>query len=264
MNDILANEANIRLTAFLTIFLVMALWETIAPYRKLSHSRSKRWPHQLGLIIVNSIVLRFFFPLAAVGSADWASMQSFGLLNILDISPWIGVPLAFLFLDFCIYWQHVIAHKIGWFWKLHRTHHADMDFDLTTGIRFHPLEILLSMLIKVCLIALFGLPVFAVLLFEIALNGSALFNHSNIALPKSIESRIRMLIVTPTMHRIHHSTQTIEHDSNFGFFLSIWDRLFGSYRQQSSENDQTMDIGLNRFRESDDVRLDKILSIPFK
>ncbi len=226
------------------------------------YSRRQRWPHQLGLIILNSLILRFLFPVAAAGTAYYFQQQELGLFNVVGWPAEISFIIGFLFLDFAIYWQHVLAHRLQWFWRLHRTHHADTDYDLTTGLRFHPLEMILSMLIKMAIIALLGIPVQAVLLFEIVLSGSALFNHSNICLPGHLENKIRSIIVTPTMHRIHHSTYQFEHDTNFGFFLSVWDRLFGSYTQQASEDDRTMPIGLKQFREKEYHRLDRILAIP--
>lgn len=264
MNSLLEFEGQIRLIAFLSIFLTMALWELKAPYRKLRFSRLERWPHQLGLIVVNSLILRFIFPAAAAGIAFHAQQQNWGLMNWLDLPTFIAGLVGFLLLDFTIYWQHVIAHRLDWFWKLHRIHHADTDYDLTTGLRFHPLEIIISMLIKIAIIIMLGIPLPAVLLFEIVLSGSAMFNHSNINLPNRIESIVRKMIVTPGMHRIHHSTQQFEHDSNYGFFLSIWDRFFNSYTEKAQQDDRSMPIGLKRFRDKKSRRLDQIMSMPFK
>lgn len=264
MSSLLQIEGQIRLFSFLGIFTIMAIWEFAQPYRKLRFSRMQRWPHQLGLIFLNSLVLRIVFPLAAAGTALYAQENGWGILNLLGINLVISSMIGFIFLDFAIYWQHVIAHKLGWFWKLHRTHHADTDYDLTTGLRFHPLEIILSMLIKIVLVFLVGIPLPAVILFEVVLSGSAMFNHSNIALPDSIDDRLKRIIVTPSMHRIHHSTHRFEHDSNYGFFLSIWDHLFSSYIDKPSENDQIMPIGLSSYREDEYVGIRQILSIPFQ
>lgn len=264
MNSLIEFEGQIRLSIFILVFSIMAIWELKAPYRELRFNRASRWPHQLGLIALNTLAVRVLFPVAAVGTAQTMQQHGWGLMNWLEFNPAIAIFLGFLLLDFAIYWQHVIAHKLGWFWKLHRTHHADTDYDLTTGLRFHPLEIILSMLIKMLVVALLGIPAIAVILFEIVLSGSAMFNHSNIKIPDSIEPVIRKLIVTPSMHRIHHSTHQFEHDSNYGFFLSIWDRFFKSYTEKPIEDDQTMPIGLKIFRGQGTQQLDKILQMPFK
>jgi sterol desaturase/sphingolipid hydroxylase (fatty acid hydroxylase superfamily) len=264
MLSLLQLEGQIRLFSFLGIFALMAVWEFRQPYRQLRLSRLQRWPHQLGLIVLNGFILRLLFPTAAAGSAWYAQQNGLGLMQLLGLNIFIASLIGFLFLDFAIYWQHVLAHKLNWFWKLHRTHHADTDFDLTTGLRFHPLEIIISMLIKVGVIVLMGTPLPAVIIFEIVLSGSAMFNHSNIALPPRIDTIIKKLIVTPTMHRIHHSTHRFEHDSNYGFFLSVWDHWFNSYTEKASEDDHTMPIGLNSFRSTENVSLPRILTIPFR
>lgn len=261
---LMENETQIRLIAFASIFAVMAIWEFVAPYRRLRYSRLQRWPHQLILIIINSIVLKLLFPVAAVGIALWADSEGLGFLNWIPLSPWIAIPLTIAFLDLAIYAQHRVSHRWNWFWRIHRTHHIDTDFDLTTGLRFHPIEIAISMLYKMLLIILLGAPAYGVLIFEIILSGSALFNHSNISLTKRIEPIVRRLIVTPGMHRIHHSTLPEEHNTNYGFFLSCWDRLFQSYTHQASNNDQTMPIGLDMMRDPEDRRIDQILMIPFR
>lgn len=263
MNNLIEFEAQIRLTSFAAIFLIMALWELKAPYRELRLTRMQRWPHQIALIVLNTLTIRLLFPIAAVGTATVMQQHNWGLLNWLELPAIISIISGFIILDFAIYWQHVFAHNWNWFWKLHRTHHADTDYDLTTGLRFHPVEIILSMLIKMLIIVLMGIPATAVILFEVVLSSSAMFNHSNIKLPENIEFILRKLIVTPSMHRIHHSTHRFEHDSNYGFFLSVWDRFFDSYTPVAMENDQTMPIGLKIFRDKDDRRLDKILKIPF-
>ncbi len=263
MNNLLDFEGEIRLSAFIVIFLIMALWELKYPYRKLRLSRLKRWPHQLSLIFLNTAVIRLFFPIAAVGTAQFLQQQSWGLMNWLGLSSAVSIFCGFIILDFAIYWQHVVAHQLNWFWQLHRTHHADTDYDLTTGLRFHPLEIALSMLFKMLVITILGIPAIAVILFEIVLSSSAMFNHSNIKIPDNIEFLLRKLIVTPGMHRIHHSIHQFEHDSNYGFFLSIWDHLFRSYTHKAMENDQVMPIGLKIFRHQHHQRLDNILKIPF-
>ena len=263
MNSLVEFEGQIRLSVFIVIFMIMAFWELKTPFRELRLTRTKRWPHQLGLIVLNTLTIRLLFPVAAVGTALTMQEHGWGLMNWLGLNPALAIITGFILLDFAIYWQHVVAHRLDWFWKLHRTHHADTDYDLTTGLRFHPLEIILSMLIKILVITLLGIPATAVILFEIVLSGSAMFNHSNIKLPDVIEPVLRKFIVTPSMHRIHHSTHQFEHDSNYGFFLSVWDRLFNSYTEKAMDNEQTMPIGLKIFRERQNQQLDKILKIPF-
>ena len=261
---LIEHESQIRLIAFISVFAVMAIWEFIAPYRHLRFTKLQRWPHQFMLIIIDSVVLKLVFPIAAVGIALWAASEGVGLLNQTPLDPWLTIPLSIVLLDLAIYGQHRVAHRWSWFWRIHRTHHIDTDFDLTTGFRFHPIEMVISMLYKMLIIILLGAPAFGVMLFEIILSGSSLFNHSNIVLPKRIEPIIRGLVVTPEMHRIHHSTLPDEHNSNYGFFFSCWDRLFRSYSSQASNNDQTMPIGLEMMREPEDKRIDRILMIPFR
>ena len=258
------DETQIRLVSFISVFAVMAIWELIAPYRRLRYTRLQRWPHQLTLIVINSIVLKLLFPVAAIGSALWAASEGFGIMNMASLEYWVAIPLSIALLDLAVYGQHLVAHRWNWFWRIHRTHHIDTDYDLTTGLRFHPLEMVISMLYKMLFIVLLGAPTYGVLIFEIILSGSALFNHSNIGLPKKIEPLIRGLIVTPEMHRIHHSTLPNEHNSNYGFFLSCWDRLFQSYTDLASNDDRTMPIGLKIMREPKHKRIDQILMIPFR
>lgn len=264
MNHLLEHESSIRLSIFIGAFVVLALFEAWKPFRQRRFTRWQRWPHQLFLVVVNSLSIQLLVPLAAVGSALWAAEQQWGLLHLFDLPGWLYLLLSFVLLDFAIYWQHVFAHRWNWFWRLHRTHHADTDFDLTTGVRFHPLEILLSMLIKIALVMLLGLDPIGVLIFEIVLNASAMFNHSNFSLPSRFDAWMRRLIVTPDMHRVHHSVERHEHDSNYGFFLSVWDRWFGSYLAHTERPALSMPIGLKRFRDREDVWLYRILLIPFR
>ena len=242
----------------------MAIWECIASYRRLRFTRLQRWPHQLLLILINSILLKLLLPIAAAGVALWAAEQQVGLMNWYSIHPLVVIAISVVLLDLGVYAQHLVSHRWNWFWRIHRTHHIDTDFDLTTGLRFHPIEIIISMLYKMFLVMLLGVSAAGVLIFEIVLNGSALFNHSNIRLPVRLEAFIRHLIVTPEMHRIHHSTLAKEHNTNYGFFLSCWDRMFRSYTDKASENDRNMAIGLDIMRDADDRRIDRILMIPFR
>ena len=260
-----AHEASIRLGFFLGIFAVMALWEVLAPRRALTVSKAVRWANNLGLVAFNTILLRLLFPAAAVGMAAFASDQGWGLLNHFQIPAWIAIPAAVIAMDFVIWLQHVMVHAVPVLWRLHRVHHADLDYDLTTGARFHPIEIILSMLIKFATIMVLGPPVVAVILFEVILNGMAMFNHGNVRLPPALDRVLRWLIVTPDMHRVHHSVEDDEANSNFGFNLSWWDRLFGTYRDQPRGGHEGMTIGIHGYRQPREVSwLPGLLALPFR
>ncbi|MBI5898601.1 MAG: sterol desaturase family protein [Rhodocyclales bacterium] len=241
----LANEAAIRLAAFLGVFAVMAAWEVAAPRRARLHTRLKRWSANLGLVAFNTVLLRVFFPFAGVAFAALAAQRGWGLLNNIDVPGWLALLLAVVAMDFAIWLQHVMVHAVPVLWRLHQVHHADPDYDLSTGARFHPVEIILSMLIKFAVIAVLGAPAAAVLVFEVLLNATAMFNHGNVRLPAGIDAALRLLLVTPDMHRVHHSTDHAEANSNFGFNLSIWDRLFGTYRAQARLPQESMEIGVS-------------------
>jgi sterol desaturase/sphingolipid hydroxylase (fatty acid hydroxylase superfamily) len=261
---ILNHEAEIRLGLFFTIFLLMALWEIVRPRRPLLVSKMQRWVSNLGLVALNTLILRLLFPAAALGMASFTAQQGWGLFNYTELPLWLEVTAAVIILDMAIYLQHVMVHFLPLLWRLHRVHHADPDYDLTTGARFHPLEIILSMLIKFSLIAALGPAVVAVLIFEVILNGMAMFNHGNVSLPLKLDRVVRWLFVTPDMHRVHHSTEMDETNSNFGFNLSIWDRLFGTYRNQPRMGQDGMQIGLDDFPDpSRTTRLPGMLMIPF-
>ncbi len=262
---ILANEPAIRLGFFIGIFAVVALWEVAAPRRALRVSKALRWSSNLGLVVLNTVVLRLLFPLAAVGFAAFATEHGWGLLNHFQVPFWFAVPLAVIAMDFVIWLQHVMVHAVPALWRLHRVHHADLDYDLTTGARFHPLEIILSMLIKFATIAVLGPPLVAVVIFEVLLNGTAMFNHGNIRLPAALDRVLRWFVVTPDMHRVHHSIEDDETNSNFGFSLPWWDRLFGTYRDQPRAGHVDMVIGIRDFTNPREVdRLDGMLLMPFK
>ncbi|MEW8691491.1 MAG: sterol desaturase family protein [Candidatus Thiodiazotropha endolucinida] len=265
MSDfILDNELSIRLTAFFSVFAIMALWEVASPCRKLRIPRSRRWLANIGIVILNTLLLRLLFPAAAVGMALFTTQAQWGVLNVIALPPWLAIIIAVLILDLVIYLQHVMVHAVPMLWRLHRVHHADPDYDLTTGARFHPIEIILSMLIKIATIAALGPPVVAVVIFEVLLNGMAMFNHANIRLPTRIDRVLRWLVVTPDMHRVHHSVEPDETNSNFGFNLSLWDRLMGTYRQQPRLGQQAMDIGIVSLRDPRiTTRLTGMLMIPF-
>jgi sterol desaturase/sphingolipid hydroxylase (fatty acid hydroxylase superfamily) len=263
-NLIMEHEPAIRLAGFLGIFAIMAAWEILAPRRRLQQSKASRWLNNIGLVIFNTALLRLVFPLAAVGVANEAQLLGWGLFNIVQAPAWLAIIVSVILLDAAIYLQHVMFHALPVFWRLHRVHHADLDFDVTTGARFHPIEILLSMLIKFAVILLLGPPLVAVVLFEVLLNATAMFNHSNVRLPGTLDRWLRWLIVTPDMHRVHHSHLDFETNSNFGFNLSVWDRLFGTYRAQPQEGHTGMVIGIDTFRDpAQCVRLRGMLGMPF-
>ena len=266
MNEfIMANEKIIRMSIFFGILIVMAIWERVAPRRALTISKTVRWVNNLGLVFFNSFLLRVLFPAAAVGVAAFASEQGWGLLNYYEVPFLLAVVSSVIVMDFIIYLQHVLVHAVPLLWRLHRVHHADVDFDVTTGARFHPIEIILSMLIKFATIVVLGPPVVAVVLFEIILNATAMFNHSNIRLPSGLDKRLRLLLVTPDMHRVHHSTEDDEANSNFGFSLPWWDRLFGTYRDQPRGGHEGMTIGIRKYREPKQVAwFIGMMTLPFK
>jgi sterol desaturase/sphingolipid hydroxylase (fatty acid hydroxylase superfamily) len=261
---IVTYEKQLRITFFIVMLVIMAVWEFIAPKRQLIISRSVRWSNNLAIVFLNSYLLRIVFPAAAVGAAVFASAHGWGLLNYYALPFWLSVILSVVALDFFIYLQHVMVHAIPLLWRLHRVHHADPDFDFTTGSRFHPFEILFSMCVKFAVIFVLGPPVVAVILFEIILNISSMFNHGNVDLPESVDRILRLFLVTPDMHRVHHSIEDDETNSNFGFCLPWWDRLFGTYRAQPREGHTDMTIGIHRFRDAKQVSwLHGMLILPF-
>ncbi len=262
---LIEHEAALRLGAFFGVLALMALWELAAPRRALKTSKAARWGANLGIVVLNSVVVRLLFPAAAVGMALFAQAHGWGLLNAYAVLPWAAIAASVVALDLAIYLQHVLFHAVPALWRLHRMHHADLDFDVTTGARFHPLEIVLSMLIKFAAIAVLGAPAVAVLVFEILLNALSMFNHGNVRIPARLDRALRRLVVTPDMHRVHHSIERDETDSNFGFNLSLWDRLFGTYRAEPRAGHEAMTIGIREFRDPQDcARLGGMLAIPFR
>jgi sterol desaturase/sphingolipid hydroxylase (fatty acid hydroxylase superfamily) len=261
---IMANEPAIRLAVFLGIFAAVAIGETLAPRRQRSLTRLARWPNNIGVVVVNTLVVRLAFPTAAVGLALLGETRGWGLLNLIELPFWLSVVIAVVVLDGVIYLQHVMFHAVPALWRLHRMHHADQDFDVTTGARFHPIEILLSMVLKLGAVAALGPPAIGVLIFEVLLNATAMFNHGNWRLPLALDRGLRLIVVTPDMHRVHHSIVPEETNSNFGFSLPWWDRLFGTYRDQPAAGHDAMTIGIEQFREPADQRLDKMLTQPFR
>jgi sterol desaturase/sphingolipid hydroxylase (fatty acid hydroxylase superfamily) len=257
-------EILVRLSAFAAVFAALAAWEVFAPRRKLLVGRQPRWPSNLGIVVVDAALVRLLIPTAAVGAALIAAERGWGLLNLVAPPGWLAGILGFLVLDLVIYAQHFTFHHVPLLWRLHRMHHADLDIDVTTGLRFHPIEIIISMLIKIAVVLAFGIPAVAVLVFEIALNATSMFNHSNVAMPERLDRVIRWLVVTPDMHRVHHSIVRHETDSNFGFNLPWWDRLFGTYRRQPEAGHTGMTIGIPIFRNLRELRLDRLLTQPFR
>lgn len=257
------NESAIRLIFFVGVFAGVAVGELVVPRRSLTTSKPARWFANIGIIVINTALLRLIFGAAAIAMALYAAQQGWGLFNSIQVPSWIAVVLSVIALDFVIYLQHVMFHAVPAFWRLHMMHHADMDIDVTTGTRFHPLEILLSMLIKVTAVAVLGAPAVAVLIFEVLLNATSMFNHGNIRLPLGLDRFLRLIVVTPDMHRVHHSVFPVETNSNFGFNMPWWDRLMGTYRAQPSLGHDGMTIGLNQFRDPALLTLPRILILPF-
>ena len=262
---LLSNESGIRLGFFVGMFVLVGSWELVAPQRALSVSKTLRWANNLGLTVLNTIILRAVYPAAAVGVAAFAAANGWGVLNHFQVPTGLAVPLAVVTLDFLIWLQHVMFHAVPALWRLHRVHHADMDYDLTTGSRFHPIEMVLSMALKIAAVSLLGPPVVAVVLFEVLLSAGAMFNHGNIRLPASLDRALRWFIVTPDMHRVHHSVEDDETNSNFGFNLSVWDRLMGTYRAEPRAGQLGMTIGIrNQTAPADVVHALGMLVMPFR
>lgn len=259
----LETESAIRFAVFFAVFFCMALAEIFWPYRKLERTKLTRWTANLFLLFFNSFLLRLILPLSAMAFAEYVRSQSWGILSFIKLGPILEIILSFIAFDFIIYGQHVLFHYQTLLWRLHRVHHSDVDFDVTTGGRFHFIEILLSMLIKFLAILLIGPPAIAVLIFEIALNATSMFNHTNISLPRFLDRFLRWFLVTPDMHRIHHSVKPSETNSNFGFNLTWWDRLFRTYKSHSSEDPRSMKIGLSEFRTLEEAQVLHLLLQPF-
>jgi sterol desaturase/sphingolipid hydroxylase (fatty acid hydroxylase superfamily) len=258
-----SNESSLRLFFFLGVLFLMSGLEALFPRKKRTQRRRDRWVTNIGIVIFYTVLMRLIFPLAAIGIAVIAAEKGWGLLNVLALPVWAHFVLSVILLDFAIYWQHVASHKIPILWSLHKMHHADRDIDATTGIRFHPIEIILSMIYKMVVVLLVGPMVVAVLVFEIILNALALFNHANVRLPLSVDRAIRKIFVTPDMHRVHHSVVKHETDSNFGFNLSIWDHLFGSYTAQPAAGHDDMIIGLPQYQSDKPSSILWSLKLPF-
>lgn len=253
-----------RLAIFIGVLAVMILWEVIAPRRQILISRWQRWSANFALSILSMLLMRITIATAALWAANTAMANNWGLLHLVDLPVVLSFVISLVLLDLAIYGQHRASHQWKWLWRLHKVHHTDLDFDVTTAIRFHPIEIFISMAYKVICILIIGVNPIAVLMFEIILSSCALFNHSNIRIPLEIDKVIRLLLVTPDMHRVHHSVIQTETDSNYGFSISIWDRLFRSYIAQPQQGHIDMKIGLTEYQHREDVGVSKLLSMPFK
>ena len=261
---VLAGEPMIRLGAFAGIFTAMALWELLAPRRRQAIPRRRRWPGNLGIVLLDTLLVRLLFPVAAVGVALLAETRGFGWFQTVQAPPWLAFVASILLLDLAIYFQHALFHAVPALWRVHRMHHADLEFDVTTGARFHPVEIVLSMAIKLGIVAALGAPAIAVLVFEVVLNATSMFNHGNVRIPGRVDAALRWILVTPDMHRVHHSVVPRETNSNFGFNVPWWDRLFGTYRAQPVAGHEGMTIGIEQFRDPRELRLDRMLVQPFR
>jgi sterol desaturase/sphingolipid hydroxylase (fatty acid hydroxylase superfamily) len=261
---VLANEPLIRLGAFAGIFTAIALWELLAPRRRQTIPRRGRWPSNLAIVALDTLLVRVLFPVAAVGVALLAETRGFGLLQTVQAPLWLAIAASVLLLDLAIYFQHVLFHAVPVLWRVHRMHHTDLEFDVTTGARFHPIEIVLSMAIKLGVVAALGAPAVAVVVFEVVLNATAMFNHGNLRIPARVDAVLRWMLVTPDMHRVHHSVVPRETNSNFGFNVPWWDRLFGTYRAQPAAGHDGMTIGIEQFRDPRELRLHHMLVQPFR
>ncbi len=260
---VLNNEPTIRMAFFIGIFVIVVIFELLVPRRPLSTSKTSRWFGNIGIVFINTVLLRLLFPAAGVGIAAWIERQGWGAFNNVELPYWSKVVLSAIILDFIIYLQHVMFHAVPLLWRLHMVHHADLDYDVTTGTRFHPIEIILSMVIKGAAIMVLGPPVLGVIVFEILLNGTSMFNHGNFFIPLKIDRILRWVVVTPDMHRVHHSAFPSEANNNFGFNLPWWDRVMGTYRAQPSRGHEGMTIGLNQFRDPSRLTLPWMLALPF-
>ena len=258
----MALEDIIRLEFFGGILILMILLELLSP-RRADSDRSKRWPANFGILIIYSAIL-IVLPFSPIDAALQSIFWKFGVFYWYPLPLWWAIGISLLVLDFVIYWQHRFFHQYRMLWRLHRLHHSDHAYDVTTGFRFHPIEIILSVLLKMAVIVLLGAPLLSVLIFEIVLNGCAMFNHSNLKLPRALDKVLRWVLVTPDMHRVHHSHIPDEHNSNYGFSISLWDRLFGTYKAQPAKGHEEMDIGLPGFDGSKESKIGNMLTQPFR
>jgi len=258
------SETTVRLSVFLGMLLLMVLWEFAAPKRTARYGRTQRWPANLAIVVIDSLVVRLLLPAGLVGIALIVAERNIGLLHQVILPNWLDILIAVVVLDIAIYWQHRLFHRVPWLWRLHRVHHADPDFDVTTGLRFHPLEIVLSLAIKAVVVVALGAPALAIIVFEVLLNACSLFNHGNVALPSRLERWVRKILITQELHRIHHSSVVSETNSNYGFSVSWWDHIFGSYTDKPAAGSDGVDIGLTEYRDAQQTtKLWGLLRIPF-
>ncbi len=262
--SIISQESIIRLGFFSGVLILMAVWEVLAPRRRLTTAKAPRWFSNLGLVCTNALAVRVLLPIGAVSMAVVAEEHGWGLFHNIGLPAWLAVALSVVALDCVIYLQHVLFHAVPVLWRLHMVHHADLDFDVTTGVRFHTIEILLSLGIKMAAVVLLGAPAVAVLIFEVLLNATSMFSHGNVRLPAWLDRVLRLVVVTPEMHRVHHSVNPSETNSNFGFNLPWWDYLLGTYRSQPATGHENMTVGLSQCRDERQVeRLHWMLALPF-
>ncbi len=257
-------EIFVRAGGAALVFTVMALWEWVAPRRQMIAGRRPRWPGNLGILALDIVAVRLLIPTTAVAVALIAAENGWGLFTLLGLPYWAAFAIGVIVLDLVIYTQHYVFHHVPLLWRLHRMHHADLDIDVTTGLRFHPLEILISLGIKIVAVLALGVPAVAVVVFEVLLNATAMFNHSNVALPPWLDRWARWIIVTPQMHQVHHSIVRAETDSNFGFNLPWWDRMFGTYRAEAAAGERDMIIGLPFFRDVAESKIMRLITQPFR
>jgi sterol desaturase/sphingolipid hydroxylase (fatty acid hydroxylase superfamily) len=260
----LTSEAQIRLGVFVGLFILLAVLEVLAPRRDAKPVKARRWAANIAIVVLDSVLVRLIFKTAAVGGALWAAQNGIGLFNTIAVPLWLAVAVSFVVLDFAIWLSHVASHKVPILWRMHRMHHSDVDFDVTTAVRFHPAEIILSMAWKYLVVLALGAPWQSVLIFEIVLNGAAMFNHANLKLPLWLDRWLRLVIVTPDMHRVHHSTDRRETDSNYGFNLSVWDRMFSTYVDQPALGHEKMQIGLADWQDEKPLGFAWLLMVPFR
>ncbi len=264
IDGLVSSEALLRLSIFAIVLVAMVLAEALWPRRTRSMPRVGRWFANAAIVVIDAAVVRLLLPVAAVGAAMFAAERGIGLFALLAVPEWFAVIATLILLDLAIWAQHVVFHRVPLLWRFHRVHHTDVDLDASTALRFHPIEILISMIIKIGLVLALGAPPAAVVLFELILNGMAVFNHANVALSPTLDRILRLVIITPDVHRVHHSMRVDETNSNFGFNLSVWDRLFHTYRAQPRDGHNAMTIGLEEFRAPADSRLDRLLLQPFQ
>ncbi|MBQ14243.1 MAG: sterol desaturase family protein [Gammaproteobacteria bacterium] len=265
MNNLLADsESSVRLAIFLGVFLLLASAELRYPRRTLAHSKLQRWLSNIGISALNTVLIRITLPIAGVAAALLAQDQQWGILHLIQLPPLLGILVFVAVFDLTIYWQHRLFHVVPLLWRFHRVHHTDMDYDLTTGNRFHPVSILISSAIKIMLVLIMGALPTSILIAEVLLNVTSMFNHSNLKLPSKVDSMLRKILVTPDMHRIHHSTDEFEHNQNFGFNFSWWDRLFNSYLEQANTAHETLDIGITGMQDRESLQLLTMLLQPFR